>query len=183
MMKEYTQVIHYLIVYLLCSIVFGIYKAETVIQYFPKEYTSTIRVSSYASILISNSIAMIVLFFLLSLVFYLCQYFKLEITSLSFIDASTSLISLFILTELVKLILVFLFLKEEAVRFNLEDLDFQSQLNHTQFYKLANWVNIAAIPIAITTFYTTLYRHRVGIRSNMICSTFLLILLGLNMLS
>lgn len=183
MTKAYTQVIPYLMMYLICSIVFGMYKAETVIQYFPKDYTSTIRVSSYASIFISNSIAMILLFFLLALAYYLCQYFKLEISSLSFIDASNSLISLLIFTELVKLVLVFIFLKEEAAQFNLEGLAFQEQLSQTSFFRLANWANIAAIPIAIILFFTTLYRHKVAFKSNLICSIFLLLLLSINMFS
>lgn len=183
MTRTYEQVIKYLMVYLLCSFVFGICKAEVVIQYFPKDYAATIRISSYASIFIGNAISIVVLFFLLSLVYYLSQYLKLSIPDASFADASTSLISLLIFTEMVKLILVFLFLREEAIRFNFDNLDFQSQLANTSFYRLAHWANTASIPMATVLFFASLYKQKVGLRSNIICSVCLLVLLTINMLS
>jgi hypothetical protein len=183
MIKEYPQVINYLIIYLICSITFGIYKAETLIQYFPKKYISTIRVSSYVSVIIGNAISMIVLFFLLILIYYLTQYLKLGITNLSFVDASTTLISLLILTEMIKLVLVYLFLKEEATGFKILNLDFQEQLNNTNFYKLAKWANTISIPIRVLLFFATLHKHNVKFSSNLVCSIFLLVLLSFIMIS
>ncbi|MBL0742641.1 hypothetical protein [Chryseolinea lacunae] len=133
----------------------GVVKVEILLSVVDETLLYSARVSSYMTLLITVSLTFITIMFLLGLPWFVLQYIKSSLPLKTFLHASHYFIYALVANEILKIGLLFIFLKNEAKSITM-DFDFQQQLTSTVWYQLNRTLDIAAIFISSFAFGWTI---------------------------
>ncbi len=185
MTQNFSSLIKQCCLFFAISVFVSICKNEIILENFPKEYVKIARISSITSTIVGNFTSIALLFVIILTTWYCSILFAINVSAFAFSESCKNLVVALIFGEIFKFLMIWIFLKDEASRFdfeNFEKLDIVSQLKKTDFYVFCNYSNILSAIVSIFLFCYSLFQNQIDVKKIILLSIILSVLLSVTIL-
>ena len=175
MKLELRSVVKLLLLFVLCATLVNGIKTEMLLQITPEEQRSIARITAYISLILSSCAAFIIVGAILSTPWFALKSVKSNISLFSYLSGAQAVIKILISAEIAKLVLLFLFLKNDVKNIDLT-MDFESQVKALTWYRVNQISEITLLSSACLAMALVLKRNNVKLDEVAIATIILLIL-------
>nr|WP_315170236.1 hypothetical protein [uncultured Flavobacterium sp.] len=144
-----------LLVYLLILSISGILKSNIIIDIIPSELINSAKISSYVSVIISSTISILIIGFMICIVYFLNIIFALGINEKSLIVSFGNAIFVFILFEVIKFIFAYVMLEKDIRNITFSENLIES-IKETSWFYYDNILKLLMIIMSSLVYIITL---------------------------
>lgn len=143
--------------FIICSIVANAIKIQAIISNLPVELHEIIQITSYTSVIVQIFISSFIILLIAYVAYFFIDILDVEICHSEYWSSYRNMIYAFTLAEVIKIALVYVFLKREILSFSIDS--FSEQMIQSQWYRYNNTLEISIFLIGTVIFLFSFKRQ------------------------